>query len=109
MKPVYSIVVPIYNEEAVLPILLRRLDALLDQLDGPAETILVDDGSSDTGAIFREAKAHADHRCRYISLSRNFGRQIAITTSMPRSPLKLWASRCSMPLASRPRSPRRSF
>ena len=33
MKPVYSVVVPIYNEEAVPPILLRRLDALRDQLN----------------------------------------------------------------------------
>ena len=47
MSPVYSLVVPIYNEEAVLPLLLRRLDALIDALDAPAEAILVDDGSSD--------------------------------------------------------------
>jgi len=37
MNPVYSLVIPIYNEEAVLPVLLRRLDALLGKLDAPAE------------------------------------------------------------------------
>src|ERR1700728_2987973 len=85
MNPVYSLVVPIYNEEAVLPILLRRLDALLDRLYGPAEAIFVDDGSGDSSAIVCEAKARADKRYRYIRLSRNFGHQIAITTGMDRA------------------------
>ena len=81
-SPVYSLVVPIYNEEAVLPLLLRRLDALLDSLDGPAEAIFVDDGSKDTSPIVCEAKARADSRYRFIKLARNFGHQIAITTGM---------------------------
>jgi dolichol-phosphate mannosyltransferase len=78
----YSIVIPIFNEEAVLPILLRRIDALMDSLDGPAETIFVDDGSSDTSSIVLRAKAKDDPRCRYIGLSRNFGHQTAITAGM---------------------------
>jgi dolichol-phosphate mannosyltransferase len=78
----YSIVIPIFNEEAVLPILLRRIDALMDKLDGPAETIFVDDGSTDCSSIVLEAKARDDHRCRYIGLTRNFGHQIAITAGM---------------------------
>ena len=84
-NPVYSLVVPIYNEEAALPILLRRLDGLLDQLDGPGEAILVDDGSRDASGIVCEARARADKRYRYIRLSRNFGHQIAITTGMDRA------------------------
>lgn len=78
----YSIVIPIFNEEAVLPILLRRIDALMDKLDAPAETIFVDDGSTDCSSIVLEAKARDDHRCRYIGLTRNFGHQIAITAGM---------------------------
>ncbi len=85
MTPVYSLVVPIYDEEAVLPILLRRLDALLDALDGPAEAILVDDGSRDASPIVLEAKARADRRYRFVKLSRNFGHQIAITSGMERA------------------------
>ncbi len=85
MSPVYSLVVPIYDEEAVLPMLLRRLDALLDALDGPAEAILVDDGSRDASPIVLEAKARADRRYRFVKLSRNFGHQIAITTGMERA------------------------
>ncbi len=82
MPPTYSIVVPIYNEQAVIPILLRRLDALLDSLDASGEVIFVDDGSDDAGAIVIEGKARADRRYRLIKLSRNFGHQIAITTGL---------------------------
>jgi glycosyltransferase involved in cell wall biosynthesis len=78
----YSIVVPVFNEEAVLPVLLRRLDMLMDGLDGPAETIFVDDASTDCSSIILREKAKDDPRCRYIGLSRNFGHQIAITAGM---------------------------
>jgi glycosyltransferase involved in cell wall biosynthesis len=78
----YSIVIPIFNEEAVLPILLRRIDALLDELDAPAEAIFVDDGSTDCSSIVLAAKAKDDPRYRYIGLTRNFGHQIAITAGM---------------------------
>jgi glycosyltransferase involved in cell wall biosynthesis len=69
----YSIVIPVFNEEAVLPVLLRRLDLLLARLDGPAEAILVDDGSSDSSPVVLQALAKRDPRFRYIGLSRNFG------------------------------------
>jgi glycosyltransferase involved in cell wall biosynthesis len=82
MPPAYSLVVPIFNEEAVIPVLLKRLDVLLEALDAPAEIIVVDDGSRDTSAIVIEAKASADKRYRLIKLSRNFGHQIAITVGL---------------------------
>jgi polyisoprenyl-phosphate glycosyltransferase len=78
----YSIVIPVLNEEAVLPVLLRRLDRLLARLDGTAEAILVDDGSSDSTPLVLQAIAKRDRRYRYIGLSRNFGHQIAITAGM---------------------------
>jgi glycosyltransferase involved in cell wall biosynthesis len=78
----YSIVVPVFNEEAVLPILLRRLEMLMEQLDGPAEAIFVDDGSSDCGPIVLQSLVRSDSRYRYIGLSRNFGHQVAITAGM---------------------------
>ena len=82
MTPTYSLVVPIYNEEAVVPILLHRLDTLLESLDEPAEVIFVDDGSQDTGPIVIEAKSRDDNRYRLVKLSRNFGHQIAITVGL---------------------------
>jgi dolichol-phosphate mannosyltransferase len=80
--PVYSFVIPLFNEEAVLPILLHRMDRLLGALDAPGEVIFVDDGSRDTTGIVAAAKAKDDPRYRYIALSRNFGHQIAITCGM---------------------------
>jgi len=85
MVPVYSLVVPIYNEEAVLPALLHRLDALLPKFDGPAEVIFVDDGSVDASAIVLEARARADSRYRFLRLSRNYGQQVALTSGMARA------------------------
>lgn len=81
-RPRYSLVIPIFNEEAVLPLLIRRIKALLDQLDGPSEAIFVDDGSRDTSAIYLREMAATDPRIRLIELSRNFGHQIAITAGM---------------------------
>lgn len=78
----YSIIIPVYNEEAVLPVLLRRLDQLLDRLDAPAEAIFVDDGSVDCSPIVLQDRAKRDPRYRYIGLSRNFGHQVAITAGM---------------------------
>jgi dolichol-phosphate mannosyltransferase len=72
-------VIPAHNEEAVLDELVKRLSKLMDALDGEAEVILVDDGSSDrTHAMMVEA-ARADERFRVVRLSRNFGHQIALT------------------------------
>ena len=82
-KPIsHSIVIPVFNEEAVLPVLLRRLDLLLARLHGPAEAIFVDDGSSDSSPVVLQALAKRDPRFRYIGLSRNFGHQVAITAGM---------------------------
>lgn len=82
VKPRYSLVIPIFNEEAVLPLLVRRVAGVLDRLDGPAEAIFVDDGSRDTSAIFLRGIVVGEPRFRLIELSRNFGHQIAITAGM---------------------------
>jgi dolichol-phosphate mannosyltransferase len=74
-----SVVIPIYNEEANLPDLLRRTAAALNLTTRPWEILLVDDGSRDRSAqIIRDAHA-ADPRVKLIALSRNFGHQPAQT------------------------------
>jgi glycosyltransferase involved in cell wall biosynthesis len=78
----YSIVIPVLNEAEVLPVLLARIDALIARLDGPAEVLLVDDGSTDGATDVIRAKAEADPRYRLVQLSRNFGHQAAITAGM---------------------------
>jgi hypothetical protein len=69
----HSIVVPVFNVAAVLPILSRPIGVLMEKLDGPAETIFVADGSYDCGHIVSQSLVRANPRHRYISLSRNFG------------------------------------
>ena len=78
----YSIVIPIFNEETVLPTLIDRLDAVLSRLDASAEVIFVDDGSTDRGADIVVDKAERDSRYRLVSFSRNFGHQVAIIAGM---------------------------
>lgn len=78
----YSIVIPILNEIDTLSELGRRLGPVLDQLDGPAEVILVDDGSTDESFEAMRALHAADSRYRALRLSRNFGHQIAITAGL---------------------------
>ena len=81
-RPTYSLVLPIFNEEAVLPLLFHRLDRVLAGMDAAAEVILVDDGSNDCSSIILEARAKQDSRYRYIGLSRNFGQQLAMTAGL---------------------------
>jgi glycosyltransferase involved in cell wall biosynthesis len=80
--PDYSIVVPIYNEQETLPALHARLAAVIDQLDGPAEVVLVNDGSSDGSWPAMQGIHEADARFRIVGLSRNFGHQIAVTAGL---------------------------
>lgn len=82
MKPVFSVIVPIYNEIEVLPVLVERLTAVMDQTGKPWEAVLIDDGSKDGSAeLMREISA-ADPRYRSLFFARNFGHQIAVTAGM---------------------------
>jgi polyisoprenyl-phosphate glycosyltransferase len=80
--PEYSLVVPIYNEAETLPELVRRLTELVEQLDGEAEVVLVDDGSSDLSYELMSAARVVDPRFKLLRLSRNFGHQIAVTAGL---------------------------
>lgn len=77
-----SVGVPVHNEEAVLPELLRRTLRVLDELPGgPHELLLVDDGSTDHTLDILE-QATRDPRVRILSLSRNFGHQPALSAAL---------------------------
>lgn len=83
MEPVkYSIVIPLYNEEEMFPALVERLQGIMAELDGPAEVVLVDDGSSDGTFARARAARDGDPRFKLIQFSRNFGHQLAITAGM---------------------------
>jgi len=84
-EPRVSIVVPVLDEEQVLPLLLPRLRAAMDALPGGAEVWFVDDGSRDATARL-VADAHADdRRIKLVQLSRNFGPPAAMTAGLDRA------------------------
>ncbi len=78
-----SVAIPLYNEESVLPELLRRLSAVLDGISGgPHEIVFVDDGSKDRTLLMLEQAAARDKRIVVVSLSRNFGHQAALSAAL---------------------------
>jgi glycosyltransferase involved in cell wall biosynthesis len=81
--PRVSLAIPVYNEEAVVPELLRRTRAVLDSIPGgPHEIVLADDGSSDRTLEILEKASAEDERVVVVALSRNFGHQTALTAAL---------------------------
>jgi glycosyltransferase involved in cell wall biosynthesis len=82
-NPRVSIAVPAFNEAEVLPELLARVGAVLDELPGgPHELVIVDDGSSDESLAFLRQAASNEDRLLVIALARNFGHQAALTAAL---------------------------
>ena len=77
-----SLVIPMYNEEAVFDILRSELTSFLRTLPMETEVILVNDGSSDSTIEKAAAWAMQDSRVKVLHLSRNFGHQIASTAGL---------------------------
>jgi len=75
-----SVVVPAFNEEEVLPEFHKRLSVVLESLGVEAEILYVNDGSSD--ATLRVLRGLNDPRAAIIDLSRNFGKEIAMTAGL---------------------------
>jgi glycosyltransferase involved in cell wall biosynthesis len=80
--PTYSIVIPVHNEESTLLPLYERVSQLLGRLDGDAEVVLVDDGSTDRSFPMMMELNRRDQRFKVARLSRNFGHQVAITAGI---------------------------
>ena len=82
MRPIYSLIVPLYNEQDTLPELVRRLTDVMNTLDQPTELILINDGSKDQSLMLLRSFYQQDNRICYINLARNFGHQIAVTAGL---------------------------
>ncbi|MEK7429025.1 MAG: glycosyltransferase family 2 protein [Pseudomonadota bacterium] len=77
-----SLIIPMHNEAPVLASLFERLDAVISELGVAAEIICIDDGSRDGTLELLRARALADPRIRVIALSRNFGKEAALTAGI---------------------------
>ncbi|AVH69917.1 glycosyltransferase family 2 protein [Nostoc sp. 'Lobaria pulmonaria (5183) cyanobiont'] len=82
MLPKYSFIVPIYNEEEIIPELYRRVSAVMNRMDGLVELILINDGSRDRSLQLLRDLHQKDPRICYLSFARNFGHQIAVTAGL---------------------------
>lgn len=81
-RPLLSIVVPVFNEDATIPLFVTRMTAVLDGITPDWEILFVDDGSRDA-TLDRIRAAHAaDGRVRGISFSRNFGKEVALSAGL---------------------------
>jgi dolichol-phosphate mannosyltransferase len=81
-SPTLTVVVPVFNEQESLPEFHRRLSTVLDGLPFASEILFVDDGSRDGSRSLLAAMRRDDPRVRVISLSRNFGHQIAVSAGL---------------------------
>jgi len=77
-----SLVFPMYNEERVIPMLRKAVEAFMREVQCETEVILVNDGSGDSTIEQLVDWAEADQRIKVIHLSRNFGHQIAATAGL---------------------------
>ncbi|MEO8159934.1 MAG: glycosyltransferase family 2 protein [Arenimonas sp.] len=82
LKQSLTVVIAAYNEEAALPLLHPRLSAVLDGMDLDSRVLYVDDGSRDRTWAVLEDIAARDPRVSLLRLSRNFGKELALTAGL---------------------------
>jgi glycosyltransferase involved in cell wall biosynthesis len=79
MKELISVIVPCYNEGAVLPLFIEQMYKVIQLMsEQNFEIILINDGSRDNTKLVMKELAETDKRIKYISFSRNFGKEAAI-------------------------------
>ena len=82
MVPELSVVIPMYNEEQVLPLLVQRLRPVLDGLGTSYEVVAVDDGSKDQTAVLLQRYRREWEQLRVVRLRANSGHQAAISAGL---------------------------
>jgi dolichol-phosphate mannosyltransferase len=77
-----SIVVPVFNEEEVLPLFLKRIQDCMNRWPWSTEVLFVNDGSSDKSIDVLMSACNGDGRLKWLSLARNFGHQSAASAGL---------------------------
>src|SRR4051794_37208908 len=78
----YSVIIPVFNEEAVVQETYYRLTQVMKSVEEPYELLFVNDGSKDKTADIVDEISQTDGSVKLLDFSRNFGHQIAITAGM---------------------------
>ena len=82
VRPIVSVVIPVYDEETNLPVLHERLTKVLVATEPQFEIVFVDDGSHDRSVEVMRGLAVGDAHVVVVELSRNFGHQVAISAGL---------------------------
>ncbi|MPM26553.1 putative glycosyltransferase [bioreactor metagenome] len=82
MKPVFTVIVPVYNEKDCLEELYRRVKQVMEQTKEAWELVLVDDGSTDGSTEIIRKFGKEDSHVRPVIFARNYGHQLAVTAGM---------------------------
>lgn len=82
MKPVFTVIVPVFNEKDCLDELFRRVKQVMEQTKEAWELVLVDDGSTDGSTDMIRQLGKADSHVRPVIFARNYGHQLAVTAGM---------------------------
>ena len=83
----YSVVIPLYNEEEVVLECVKRVSGVLEDIDGDYEVIFVNDRSRDRTMELVQKECEKNRKLKVLSFSRNFGHQIARRLRTPLSNL----------------------
>ncbi|MDR0272065.1 MAG: glycosyltransferase family 2 protein [Clostridiales bacterium] len=81
-NPIYSVVIPAFNEQEVIEETYKRLSAVMKGMDEPYELLFVNDGSRDKTAEIIAGFCANDESVRLVNFSRNFGHMPAISAGM---------------------------
>jgi polyisoprenyl-phosphate glycosyltransferase len=81
-RPVLSVVIPMFNEAAIVGEMHRRLAGVMGTLGAPWEVVYVNDGSRDDSLRIVETMQREDHHIAVVNLSRNFGKEVATTAGL---------------------------
>lgn len=82
VRPVYTIVAPVFNEEETLPHFYQRVVETMEKMGETFEILLINDGSRDRSFRIMQELHERDPRVRALDFSRNFGHQIAISAGL---------------------------
>ena len=80
--PKYSLVIPVYNEEANLQELNSEIKQVMSKLNESYEVIYINDGSRDRSLLVLRDLVKKDKNIKFLSFSRNFGHQAALTAGL---------------------------
>lgn len=82
IRPIYSIVAPVYNEEGNLPLFYERIRNVMTVAGESWELVLINDGSRDNSLEIMHSLAEKDPHVKLVNFARNFGHQIAVTAGV---------------------------